>query len=108
VGQPGGPAAAHNFWLLFVGLNIVAAVGLVLYDRIFGKDTERTRALARKVMIAIYALLLAAGVLFLRSGLSGAELSYKILVQATIMLLLGAGGMIVSLKKGSSGNSGEG
>jgi hypothetical protein len=82
-----------------VALDLLAAVGLVLYDRIFGQDSHAARAKARKVMIGINALLLASGLLFLRSGLSGAELPHRILVQGTIMLALGAGDMIVTLKK---------
>ena len=51
-------------------------------------------------MLGIYALLLGAGLLFLRSSLfGGSEISYKTLVQAVIMLLLGAGGMAVSLRR---------
>jgi len=49
--------------------------------------------------LGIYVLLLVAGLLFLRSALwGGAEVSYKTMVQAVIMLLLGAGGTTVSVK----------
>ena len=100
VGHPGAAAAARQFWLLFVVLNITAAVGLVIYDRIFAKETPQTRELARKVMLGIYLLLLALGVLFVRSAVfGGPEVSYKTLVQAVIMLLLGASGTLVSLRK---------
>ena len=100
VGQPGAPAAARAFWLLFVALNAASAAGLILYDRVFARDTPATNEKARKVMLGIYGLLLAAGLLFLRSSVFGAaEVSYKTLVQAVIMLLLGAGGTAVSLRK---------
>jgi hypothetical protein len=100
VGQPGAAAAARKFWLIFVALNIAAAIGLVFYDRVFAKDTPETNAKARKVMMAIYALLLLVGLLFLRSAIwGGAEISYKTMVQAVIMLLLGAGGTVVSLQR---------
>ena len=99
VGQPGAAASARTFWLLFVALNAVAAVGLLAYDRVFAQDTPATRRLARRFMLGIYALLLAGGLLFLKSGLpGGGAVSYKTVVQATIMLLLGAGGVAVSLK----------
>ena len=99
VGQPGGPAAARIFWLLFVALNVLAAVGLIFYDRIFSEDTPETNEKARKIMLGIYVLLLVAGVLFVWSAVSGDSVSYKTLVQAVIMLALGAGGAIVSLRK---------
>jgi dipeptide/tripeptide permease len=100
VGLPGAAAAARNFWLLFVALNIAAAIGLIFYDRVFASDTPATNEKARKVMLAIYALLLVLGLLFLRSSIFGAaEISYKTMVQAVIMLLLGASGTWVSLRK---------
>ncbi|MBK8789999.1 MAG: hypothetical protein IPO28_07470 [Holophagaceae bacterium] len=100
VGQPGAAAAARTFWLLFVALNVVAAIGLIFYDRVFAEDTPATNEKARKIMLGIYALLLLGGLLFVRSALfGGAEISYKTLVQAVIMLLLGAGGAAVSLRK---------
>jgi len=100
IGQAGAAAAARQFWLLFVVLNVTAAVGLVIYDRVFARETPQTRELARKVMLGIYLLLLALGVLFVRSALfGGSEVSYKTLVQAVIMLLLGASGTLVSLRK---------
>ena len=101
VGLPGAAAVARKFWLIFVALNIAAAIGLIIYDRIFAADTPETNAKARKVMMVIYALLLAVGLLFLRSALfGGAEVSYKTMVQAVIMLILGAGGTWVSFRKG--------
>ena len=99
IGQPGAQAAARLFWLIFVGLNILAAVGLVFYDRVFAVDTPETNEKARKVMLAIYVVLLAAGLGFVYASLSGPEVSYKTLVQAAILLLLGAGGTAVSLRK---------
>ena len=100
IGQPGAAAAARVFWLLFVALNIMAAIGLVFYDRAFAADTPETHEKARKLMLGIYLLLLVVGLLFLRSSIfGGAEISYKTLVQAGIMLLLGAGGMAVSFRK---------
>jgi dipeptide/tripeptide permease len=99
VGQPGGPAAARLFWLLFVALNILAAAGLILYDRFFAADTPETNEKARKIMLGIYVLLLAAGALFVWTAVAGPEVSYKTLVQAVIMLVLGGGGAAVSLRK---------
>jgi hypothetical protein len=52
------------------------------------------------VMLGIYTLLLVTGALFLRSSVfGGSEVSWKTLVQALIMLALGAGGMAVSLRR---------
>ncbi len=103
IGQPGAAAAARSFWLLFVALNIAAAVGLIFYDRTFAQDTPETNQKARTVMVGIYGLLLILGLIFLGSSLFGSSsISYKTMVQAVIMLLLGAGGMTVSLRKGAA------
>jgi hypothetical protein len=103
VGKPEGPAAARTFWLIFVVLNAAAAIGLVLYDRVFAADTPATNEKARKVMLGIYALLLLVGALFLRSSVfGGTEVSWKTLVQALIMLALGGGGVAVSLRGGEA------
>jgi dipeptide/tripeptide permease len=100
VGQPGAQATARLFWLIFVALNILAAVGLIFYDRIFAEDTPATNEKARRVMLGIYLLLLLAGVGFLYASVfGGSGISYKIMVQATILLLLGASGTAVSLRK---------
>jgi MFS family permease len=100
VGHPGAAAAARNFWLLFVVLNILAAIGLVFYDRVFAQDTPETNRKARKVMLAIYVVLLVAGAFFLWfSVFGGSEISYKTMVQAIILLGLGASGVAVSLRK---------
>lgn len=99
-GTPAGPAAARSFWLIFVALNVCAAIGLLLYDRTFAADNPETNEKARKVMLGIYTLLLVAGLLFLRSSLfGGAEVSWKTFIQALIMLALGAGGAAVSLRR---------
>ncbi|HJW73871.1 MAG TPA: MFS transporter [Geothrix sp.] len=100
VGHPGAAAAARTFWLLFVALNILAAIGLVFYDRVFAQDTPETNRKARKVMLAIYVVLLVAGAFFLwLSTFGGSEISYKTMVQAIILLGLGASGVAVSLRK---------
>lgn len=101
VGQPGAAATVRLFWLIFVALNVLAAVGLVVYNRIFAVDTPATREKARKVMLAIYSLLLVLGLAFLGTSLFGGEtVSYKTLVQAVIMIALGGAGALVSLRRG--------
>ena len=63
---------------------------------------ERAAYYGLNPVLAVYVLLLLTGLLFLRSSLfGGAQTSYKTMVQAVIMLLLGAGGMAVSLKRDS-------
>jgi len=89
-------AVARTFWLIFVALDIVGAVGLLAYNRAFAADTPKANADARKIMIGIYAVVLACGAWFLVSSLIGAEPEYKTMVQAIIMILIGVGGLLVS------------
>ena len=95
-GTPAGPAAARAFWLFFVVLDLVAVGGLYLYDRAFATESPEADARARRIMLGLYGFILAAGGAFLVRSVSGPEVSYKTLVQALILVLLGAFGLLVS------------
>jgi hypothetical protein len=85
--------------MLFAAINLVAIAGLLLYNRYFSHDTPETNARARSIMIGIYAVLAAAGLWFLQSSLFGGEtVAYRTLVQSLIMLLIGGGGLFISLR----------
>jgi cytochrome b subunit of formate dehydrogenase len=99
VGTPGGPAAARTFWLLFVVLDLFAVAGLLLYDRIFATATPAAVVRARAVMRAVYLFFLAAGGAFLWRSLSGPEISWKTLMQALILALLGVSGLLVGRRR---------
>lgn len=99
VGQPDAGATVRLFWLLFAGLDIAAVVGLMFYNRAFALDTAETNARARTIMIGVYILLLLIGGWFFYSSVfTGTEISYKTMIQAAIMLLIGGGGVTISLK----------
>jgi len=90
----------RGFWMMFAAINLVAIAGLILYNRYFSQDTPGTNARARSIMIGIYALLGLAGLWFLQSSLFGGEtIAYRTLVQSFIMLLIGCGGLLISLRK---------
>jgi len=105
VGQTGIEAELRTFWFIFAGLGIVAMAGLFLYNHIFAADTPQTNARARQVMLAVYGILTILGGWFLYDSLLGAEtVAYKTLVQSSIMLLIGAGGIAIShAKRGQAG-----
>ena len=106
VGSPDPSADFQVFWLIFAGLGLVAMSGLMLYNRYFSVDSPATRARARQIMIGLYSLLLVLGALFLYRSLFGsAGVAYRTAVQATIMLLLGAGGIAISFRKAGSQGS---
>ena len=62
VGSPEAFATTRTFWLMFAVLDVVAAVGLILFARAFTADTPETRRKARTVMSGVYALVLLVGV----------------------------------------------
>jgi dipeptide/tripeptide permease len=100
VGQADAAGTTRMFWLMFAGLDIAAVVGLMLYNRSFAVDTPETKARARTIMIAVYTLLVLVGAWFLYSSVfAGPSVAYKTMTQAIIMLLIGGGGIIISLKK---------
>jgi dipeptide/tripeptide permease len=100
VGQTGIESNLRNFWLIFAGLGVLATAGLMLYNRFFAIDTPQTNSRARQIMMGIYSLLAALGGWFFYTSVFGGEtVAYKTMVQASIMLLLGAGGLVISLKR---------
>ncbi|HXG00997.1 MAG TPA: hypothetical protein VNL69_09425, partial [Bacteroidota bacterium] len=99
-GQAGVENVYRNFWLMFALLDVIAVAGLVLYNRYFAADTPATNIRARRIMLAIYSVLvLVGGWFFYTAALRGETVSYKTIVQSVIMLLIGAGGMVVSLNR---------
>jgi dipeptide/tripeptide permease len=113
VGTPDAAGSARLFWLLFAVLDIVAAAGLILFARSFGRDTPDTRRRARAIMSGIYVLIFALGCWFLyiayegaraQVAVSGGSLPFAVLanrtsIQALIFLLLGAGGLAVNTRR---------
>ena len=99
VGTPEAFATTRMFWLMFAVLDVIAAVGLILFARAFTADTPDTRRRARTVMSGVYALILLVGFGFFYAAVSSSPAQYRTLVQSIIFLALGAGGLIVSLKR---------
>ena len=100
VGQADVASDIRGFWMLFAAINLVAVAGLILYNRVFSHDTPETNARARTIMIGIYALLALLGLWFLQSSLFAREtIAYRTLVQSLIMLFIGGGGLLISLKR---------
>ncbi len=98
-GQTGVELVYRNFWLMFALLDVVAVGGLLLYNRSFAIDTPAANAKARQIMLAVYSILMVLGGWFLySSAFRGEAVAYRTLVQSTIMLLLGTGGVYISVK----------
>ncbi len=99
IGNPDAAGRIRSFWLLFVVLGIVAVAGLMLYNRFLSADTPENSRRARGIMLGVYSLLVALGGWFLITATVGVEhIGYKTAVQALIMLLLGSGGIWISLR----------
>jgi len=101
VGRADAAGEIRLFWLLFAALGFMATGGLLLFNRYFASDTPRTNARALKIMTGIYAALIVIGAWFFYASVSGGgPVGYKTMVQALIMLLIGTGGLFISLKYG--------
>jgi dipeptide/tripeptide permease len=96
IGLPDAAVTARNFWLMFTVLDVVAAIGLILFARAFTADTPDTRRRARSVMRGVYALILVLGMAFAYVAFSSDPVQYRTAVQAIIFLLLGIGGILVT------------
>jgi dipeptide/tripeptide permease len=95
-GTPEAPARARWFWLLFAVLDVIAAVGLVVFSRAFGTDTADSRRRATLVMRGVYAVVLLVGVAFLYVAFTSTPVQARVAVQSLIFLALGAGGLAMS------------
>ena len=99
IGTPEADARVRLFWIMFALLDIVATVGLVWYARAFGQDTADTRRKARVAMVVVYSVILALGGAFLTVALSASPVQIRTLVQSLIFILLGGGGLAISLRR---------
>lgn len=98
VGRTGITDELRLFWLLFACLDALAVAGLILYNRFFAADTERANLQAGRIMAGVYVILTLLGFWFLySSAFHGETVSYKTMVQASIMLLIGGGGILISM-----------
>ena len=99
VGKIGVQSDVRMFWLIFVALDVLAVVGLFLYNTYCAVETPAVNRMTRKIMIGVYlVLLLVGGWFFYSSVSSGPDIAYKTMVQAVIMLLIGGGGTLISLR----------
>ncbi len=92
INTPAAPGRARLFWLMFAVLDIVAAVGLILFARAFGTDSPDTRRRARPIMNFVYGLILLLGGVFLYY----AGGNTRTIVQAIIFVGLGIGGLLMN------------
>jgi proton-dependent oligopeptide transporter, POT family len=99
IGTPLAAGRARLFWLLFAGLDVVAALGLLAFARWFGQDSPAARRGARLTMFFVYAVIALLGVLFLYLAFSTAPPEHRTAVQASIFLALGGGGLVVSARR---------
>jgi len=99
IGTPLADSRSRLFWLLFAALDAAATIGLVLFARSFGQDTEETRRRARRVMGYVYLGIAALGALFLWVALAGDAVQYRTAVQSVIFLALGLGGLAINRRR---------
>jgi dipeptide/tripeptide permease len=100
VGTADPSEGIRTFWLGFAVLGGVAAGGLLTYNRFFSADTPEKNRRAEKTMLAIYAVVLLAGIVFGYTTLTAdGPVSYRTLVQAAIMLVLGGVGLGVTVRR---------
>jgi proton-dependent oligopeptide transporter, POT family len=96
INTPMAAERARLFWLLFAGLDVFAAVGLIFFARHFGKDSPASRLGARRIMYFVYVAVLLLGGYFFYDAFSSSQANYRMAVQALIFLALGGGGLLMS------------
>jgi predicted membrane channel-forming protein YqfA (hemolysin III family) len=99
IGTPAAAEHARLFWLGFALLDVVAALLLFVFARLYGQDTPATRRSAWVVMFFVYAAVALLGIYFLFDAFSGQTPQYRTAVQALIFLALGSGGLVINAIK---------
>jgi dipeptide/tripeptide permease len=99
IGMPEAGERARLFWLIFAALDVLAVLGLIAFNRAFGKDTPETRRGAARVINYVYAGIALLGVVFLVTAFSTQPPQYRTAVQAVIFLALGGGGLAMNARK---------
>jgi dipeptide/tripeptide permease len=105
LGTPEADGRASLFWGLFALLDVIAALGLVLFARRFGVDSADTRRRASVVMRAVYALIAALGGVFLYVAFSSAPIQPRVAVQSLLFLILGLGGLAMGRRRAAGGGA---
>ena len=104
------PSRARLFWMLFVVLDVVAALGLIAFSRSLGQDTPETRRRARSIMSGIYGLVVLLGLFFVYVAYGAAQaqnpastgtllfllFSNRTTIQALIFIALGGFGLAMN------------
>lgn len=91
---------AKSFWLIFAVLGGVCLIGMLLYNRFFSEETPETNRRAWKIMLGLYSVFALAGFYFLIYSLFLVpEIQWRTFVQALILLLLGGGGLSISMRR---------
>ena len=70
---------------------------LILFARAFTANTPQTNARAAVIMRGVYVLVLLIGAAFCVNAFAGAQIKYRVLVQAIIFLALGVGANTITI-----------
>ena len=106
-GWVAGGSAEHAFLfredvgMLDLGPGIAYGINNLgwVVGRAFGQDTPETRRRAAVVMAGVYLLLVVVGLGFLVYGARTAPVQYRTIVQASLFIILGAGGLLMTLSR---------
>jgi dipeptide/tripeptide permease len=96
-------------WWVCAGLGVGSSLLMLAYNAIFARDTPATNRLARIVVGFVYGLLVVAGAVVAWKVLGTEPVAWKHVVTSTIMILIGIGGLALTLTgKGEGGFSAAG
>lgn len=95
VGASHRAADIRAFWLIFVAIGCASMIGLILYNQYLGQPSEKAEKRARTIMTGVYVFLIFTGIGFIYLSLNYSEgIVYKTMIQALILLAIGAGGIL--------------
>ncbi len=104
----GGGGVIKPLWWICAGLGLCSCLLMLAYNAIFAKDTPQTNRLARIVVGFVYGLLIVAGGVVAWKVLSTDPIAWKHVVTSTIMIVIGLGGLALTLTGAGEGGFSDG
>lgn len=107
VGSNAGAVAYEHFvkasgspvplWWICAALGVGSALLMFVYNAVFARETPATNRLARIVICFVYGLLVIGGGIVMHAVVTADAIAWKHVVSSTLMILIGAGGLALTL-----------
>jgi POT family proton-dependent oligopeptide transporter len=93
------PGNTKLFFLILTLLCVIGSIGLILFNKFLAADTPENNRRSRKIVTAVYAALVIAGVAIIATHFPPGKQDYRLLANCVILLIVGLTGLFITLGK---------